>query len=270
MTSQPKTVTVAAADLKIDALVLAGRREGEIDPLAGVENVPHKALLVAGGKPLIRRVIEALKSSGRIDRIAIAAPEDVRSAIGAALAGVDGWSFRDTAGSPASSALAAMEEAPEGRALLVTTCDHALLSAAMVRGFLDEARKSDAAAACVERTIYETRFPGSKRTFIKLKDFSFSGANLFWFAGARAKGLADFWRGLEANRKNPLAMARAIGVFTALSYLTGSMTKARLENTIRKRTKVGVRLVPLAAAEAAIDVDKPQDLELVRKLLALE
>ncbi len=264
------TVTVTAADLKIDALVLAGRRAGEIDPLAGVENVPHKGLLVAGGKPLIRRVTEALTASGRIDRITIAAPEDVRGAIGAALAGLGGWSFRDTAGSPASTALAAMEEAPEGRALLVTTCDHALLSPAMVRAFLDEAKKSDAAAACVERAIYETRFPGSKRTFIKLKDFSFSGANLFWFAGARARGLAGFWRGLEANRKNPLAMARAIGVLTALSYLTGSMTKARLEATIGKRTKVGVRLVPLAAAEAAIDVDKPQDLELVRKILALD
>lgn len=261
---------VTAADLKIDALVLAGRRAGEADPLAGVENVPHKALLIAGGKPLIRRVVEALTASGRIDRIAIAAPEDVRSAIGAALSGLDRWSFRDTAGSPASSALAAMEEAPEGRGLLVTTCDHALLSAAMVRGFLDEARKSDAAAACVERATYEARFPGSKRTFIRLKDLSFSGANLFWFAGPRARGLADFWRGIEANRKNPLAMARAIGVFTAVSYLTGSMTKAGLEATIRKRTKVGARLVPLSAAEAAIDVDKPQDLDLVRKILALE
>jgi hypothetical protein len=33
---------------------------------------------------------------------------------------------------------------------------------------------------------------------------------------------------------------------------------------------VGVRLIPLPAAEAAIDVDKPQDLELVRKILALD
>jgi CTP:molybdopterin cytidylyltransferase MocA len=264
------TPPVSSADLKIDALVLAGRREGETDPLTGVENVPHKALLIAGGKPLIRRVIEALTSSGRVERIAIAAPEDVRGPIGAALVGVEGWSFRDTAGSPAASALAAMTEAPDGRGLLVTTCDHALLTAGMIRSFLDEAKTSDAAAACVERTIYETRFPGSKRTFIRLKDISFSGANLFWFAGARAKGLADFWRGLEANRKNPLAMARAIGVFTALSYLSGSMTKARLEDTLRKRTKVGVRLIPLPAAEAAIDVDKPQDLELVRKILALD
>lgn len=263
------TPPVSASDVKIDALVLAGRRTGETDPLAGVENVPHKALLVAGGKPLIRRVLEALNASGRIDAVTIAAPEDVRAAIGAALSGLD-YSFRDTAGSPASTAFAAMEAAGDGRGLLVTTCDHALLTADMIRRFLDEAAKNDAAAACVERETYEARFPGSKRTFIRLKDLQFSGANLFWFAGARARGIADFWRGLEANRKNPLAMARAIGPVTALSYLTGSMTKAGLEKTIRARTNVNVRLVTLPFAEAAIDVDKPQDLDLVRKILALD
>jgi CTP:molybdopterin cytidylyltransferase MocA len=261
---------VTNADIKIDALILAGRRSGETDPLAGVENVPHKALLVAGGKPLIRRVVEALKGSGRIDRMTIAAPEDVRGAIAAALEGLDGWTFVDTAGSPASTALAHLDAAAPERGLLLTTCDHALLSAEMVRRFLDEARKGDAGAACVDRVTYEQRFPGSKRTFIKLKDSQFSGANLFWFAGARAKGLADFWRRLEAKRKKPLDMAREIGVLTALSYLSGSMTKAGLEKTIRKRTKIDIRLVELPNAEAAIDVDKPQDLELVRKILALE
>lgn len=263
------TPLIAAGDLKIDALVLAGRRDGETDPLAGVENVPHKALLIAGGKPLIRRVIEALNASARIDRVSIAAPEDVRGALGAALTGLD-FSFRDTAGSPASTALAAMEAAREDRGLLVTTCDHALLTADMIRRFLDEAVKNDAAAACVDRTTYEKRFPGSKRTFITLKDLQFSGANLFWFAGARAKGLADFWRKVEANRKNPLAMARQIGVTTALAYAMGAITKAGLEKTIRERTGVGVRLVTLPTAEAAIDVDKPQDLDLVRKILALD
>lgn len=261
---------VTTADTRIDALILAGRRSGEADPLAGVENVPHKALLTAGGKPLIRRVVEALKGSARIDRLTIAAPVDVRGAIGAALGDLDGWTFADAAGSPASTALAHLDAAAPERGLLLTTCDHALLSADMVRRFLDEARKGDAGAACVDRKTYEQRFPGSKRTFIKLKDLQFSGANLFWFAGARAKGVADFWRRLEAKRKKPLDMAREIGVFTALSYLTGSMTTADLQKTIRRRTKVDVRLITLPYAEAAIDVDKPQDLDLVRKILALE
>ncbi len=254
----------------MDALVLAGRRSGEADPLAAIDNVSHKALLVAGGKPLIRRVAEALKSSGCVSGIRIAAPEDVRAAIGDALKGLDGWAFVDAAGSPANTVLCSLEGLTGEDALLVTTCDHALLTGEMIRSFLDSARNSAAAAACVDRAVYEARFPKSRRTFVRLKDISFSGANMFWFAGAKARGLADFWRRLEAKRKNPAAMAREIGVITALSYACGQMTKAGLEKTIRRRTGVDARLVPLATAEAAIDVDKPEDLLLVRSILALE
>jgi GTP:adenosylcobinamide-phosphate guanylyltransferase len=266
-TAAPGISNVAAA---VDALVLAGRRRGEADPLASIDNVPHKALLVAGGKPLIRRVAEALKSSGRVARIRVAASEDVRTEIDDALSGLNGWEFVDAAGSPANTVLSALETLAGDNALLVTTCDHALLTGEMIRSFLDSARNSDAAAACVDRAVYEARFPKSRRTFVRLKDLSFSGANMFWFAGARARGLADFWRRLEAKRKNPAAMAREIGVLTALSYACGQMTKAGLEKTIRRRTGVDARLVPLATAEAAIDVDKPEDLLLVRSILALE
>lgn len=261
---------VSTDDIPVDALVLAGRRSGETDPLALVDNVPHKALLIAGGKPLIRRVIEALQASGRISGIRIAAPGDVRDAIASALAGVSGWSFTDAEGSPAKTVLSSIERLSGDRALVVTTCDHALLTGDMVRAFLSEAAESDAAAACVARDVYEARFPNSRRTFIRLKDIHFSGANLFWFAGARAKGLADFWRRLEAKRKNPAAMAREIGVFTALSYLAGQMTKDSLERTIRRKTKVEARLIPLQTPEAAIDVDKPEDLILVQNILALD
>jgi GTP:adenosylcobinamide-phosphate guanylyltransferase len=257
------------ADIPVDALILAGRREGEVDPLAAVDHVPHKALLVAGGKPLIRRVADALRDSERISRIRIAAPEDVRALIAPALAGLDDWSFEETGGSPASTVLGAVERLGD-RGLLVTTCDHALLVSGMIRVFLKEAQADDAAAACVDRRLYEARFPDSRRTFIRLKDISFSGANLFWFSGARAKGLAGFWRRLEAKRKNPAAMAREIGIFAALSYVAGQMTKAGLERTILRKTGVSARLVPLATPEAAIDVDKPEDLELVRSILALE
>ena len=254
----------------ISALVLAGRRSGETDPLASIDNVAHKALLVAGGKPLIRRVIEALSLSGRVNAIRIAAPADVRDAIAATLSGFDGWSFVEPAGSPASTVLAAIDELGDDERLLVTTCDHALLRAEIVREFLAAATSCDAAAACVDRRIYQERFPHSRRTFIRLKDLQFSGANLFCFAGGRANGLADFWRRLEAKRKNPASMAHEIGIFTAIAYLSGRMTKAGLERTIERKTRARARLVPLSAAEAAIDVDKPEDLTLVREILALE
>ena len=75
--------------------------------------------------------------------------------------------------------------------------------------------------------------------------------------------------GATVFSENPAAMAREIGIITALSNLTGQITKAGLEKTISRRTKVAARLVPLATPEAAIDVDKPEDLTLVRNILAL-
>jgi len=261
---------ISSESIVIDALILAGRRSGEIDPLASFDNVSHKAFLVAGGKPLIRRVVDALRDSRRIIQIRIAAPIDIRDQITAALSGVSGWTFVDAEGSPAKTVLTSIEAMSADRALLVTTCDHALLTGEIIRAFLSNAMKSDAAAGCVAREAYEERFPNSRRTFIRLKDLHFSGANLFWFSGARAKGLADFWRKLEAKRKNPASMAKEIGLFTALSYLTGQMTKEGLEKVIRRKTGVDARLTVLDAPEAAIDVDKPEDLLLVRNILALD
>jgi molybdopterin-guanine dinucleotide biosynthesis protein A len=264
------TEALSSASPTLDALVLAGRRTAERDPLAGLEGAPHKALLIAGGKPLIRRVVEALQDSRSIAAIRIAAPDDVRAPIADALAGLADWSFAAPLDSPAATVLQAIEALPAERALLVTTCDHALLTGAIVRRFLAEARGGDVAAACVSRDVYEARFSQSRRTFIRLKDLPFSGANLFWFAGARARRLADFWRKLEAKRKDPAAMARAVGLLPALAYATGRLTRAGLERTISRKAGVAARLVPLPYAEAAIDVDKPEDLALVRSILALD
>lgn len=258
---------MSSANAPIEALILAGRRTGETDPLAGVENVAHKALLTAGGKPLIARVVEALAHSGRIGIIRIAAPEDVRAEISDALSAFTGWTFAKPEISPAATIYASIEQMDTSSGLIVTTCDHALLTSEMVREFLDDAHLHGAAAACVEKENYERRFPQSQRTFITLKDFAFSGANLFWFADPSASALAAFWRRLEQNRKKPLKMARQIGLLTALTYFMGAMTKRRLEATLRKKTGVHAALVTLQTPEAAIDVDKPADLALVRKLL---
>lgn len=251
-----------------DALVLAGLRRGEEDLFAARENVIHKALLEAGGEQLIRRVIAALNESDRISTIKIAAPENIRQEISLALSGINNWTFSDARESPAATVLAAIETLAPKQGLVVTTCDHALLRGEIITEFLDAAEHYDAAAGCVERSLYEERFPNSRRTFIRLRDFQFSGANLFWFQGERPQGLAAFWRRLESKRKNPAAMAREIGVLTALSYATRLMTKASLEKVIEKRTGVAAKLIPLSNAEAAIDVDKPEDLTLVRSILA--
>ncbi|GAB4524616.1 MAG: nucleotidyltransferase family protein [Amphiplicatus sp.] len=262
---------MSAASPPLAALVLAGRRRGD-DPLAEAADGEHKAFLDIAGKAMIARVIESLAATPGLGEILLAAPDDVREKLAARLdprlaARIRRLPAED---SPAASALAALDANAPGTELLLAASDHPLLTPAMIDEFLAGARRDgvDAAAACVTRETLEAAYPGAPRTFIRLRNFAFSGANLFWFKGARARPLVAFWRRIEAERKNPARMARIIGPGAGLLYLAGMLTKERALAMIEARTGVRAALVPLSVAEAAIDVDKPADLDLVRRIFA--
>lgn len=253
-------------DRKVHAFILAGRRSGGHDPLQSV-GAKHKGLIEIDGQPMIGRVIDTLRTVSSIEKITIAAPEDIRSDV-AALSD-PAPTFIDAAGSPSLSIAAALDAAADQSEILVTTCDHPLLTNAMIEEFLEniDRRSLGAAAACVTRENYEAAYPDTKRTFIKLKSFAFSGANLFWFSPRRAKPLIAFWRALEDNRKNPALMAREIGPHIGLLYAIGILTKERALNRIKNKTGVAGNLIALSDPAAAIDVDKPEDIDLVTKIL---
>ena len=252
----------------LTALILAGRRQRENDPLAR-PGAAHKSLIEIEGAPLIARVFDAINETRRFDDIVVAAPEDVRGAFQeVAAARHVAVSFMNAAGSPSSTVSEAIAAAPEGE-MLVTTSDHPLLEGAMIERFLNRIDRSRfaGAAACVEKSAYEAAFPDTRRTFVKFRDFVFSGANLFWFRVPAAAPLAAFWRRLEGNRKNPGKMALEIGLDICLLYLAGALSKNRALHRIAQKSGVQADLIALECPEAAIDVDKPEDIETVRSIL---
>lgn len=264
---------MSAAGPKLSALILAGRRPGPPDSLEAAEGVAHKALIDIAGAPMIARVISALRSAPTIGDIAVAAPEELRPALRDAASADGPLRWIDAEGTPATTVEAALA-ASAADALLVTTCDHPLLAPSMIEEFLAGIGEANgdgaigAAAGYVSAEVYEARYAGARRTFIRLKDLKFSGANLFWFRRGAAEPLLRFWRTLEAKRKNPAAMAAAIGLPTLIRYAAGALGAADLLATVARRTGVKARLVPLAAAEAAMDVDREVDLDLVRRVFA--
>ena len=252
----------------LDGLVLAGRREGAPDPLASI-GVDHKSLIDINGHPMIERVLRSLSGFPQIDTIKIAAPDDVRLLIKSTISAHPKLSFTAAAGSPARSIGAALDAGPQKDGLLVTTCDHPLLTTAMVEEFIQkiDPTRCSAAIACVSKQVYQRAFPDSKRTFVNFSDLQFSGANLFWFDAIRAKPLVDFWRALEDNRKQPAKMAAAIGLTTAARYVSRTLSVDGALDRIEKKTGVRAAVITLSDPQAAIDVDKPADVELVRSLI---
>lgn len=252
----------------ITALILAGRRPSGTDALDTLD-VAHKGLLEFGGVPMITRVVRALLGAGLVGEIGIVAPSDLHAAFQAVLPHEADIRFISAEDTPATSVAAALQGCQQGSPVLVTTCDHALLSADMVRAFASGARAAgkDVAAGCVTRETYRARFGDAPRTFIRFSDMEFSGANLFWLDPERAGALITFWKRMEANRKKPLTMAREIGVLTGLRYLLGRLSSAAAFTAIERKTGVSCTLVALEDAAAAIDVDKPADIALVKTLL---
>src|SRR5687768_7107676 len=48
---------------RLSVLVLAGKRNGALDPLAAIGKVSHKCLVEVGGKPMLAHPIETLAAS---------------------------------------------------------------------------------------------------------------------------------------------------------------------------------------------------------------
>ncbi|MEM6414258.1 MAG: nucleotidyltransferase family protein [Pseudomonadota bacterium] len=258
--------------MAINALILAGQRQGTGDPLSSFK-VAHKGLIEIAGTPMLLRVVQSLDACAELNGIVIAANKDIHETLSRTIStrieNKTVVKFVEASGSPSQTIGNALQQLNSETPLLVTTSDHPLLTREMVHEFLSniDMKKTDAAAACVERHTYEEAYPNTVRTFIRLKGFEFSGANIFWFKGTAAQPLIEFWRKLEAKRKKPIEMANEIGISVGLRYLLGRLTKPALVKRLYQKTGAKVDLIALTDAEAAIDVDKPADVPLAEAIL---
>ncbi len=252
-------------------LVLAGSR-GEGDPLAQAQNVRHRALLEVVGVPMLLRVLRTLRASQGVGRLVVSiddpsAIEDVPEI--AALVRDGTLAVHRSLASPSRSVLDALERFGTGEPVLITTADHALLRPEIVEHFLAavDSSEADVLVGLVSRSVIQARFPESTRTYLSFRDEHYSGANLFAFRTPAARQAAAFWVRAESHRKRPW---RLVSVFGPISLLLFLLRRLDLDAALARASRaIGARVeaVRLPFAEAAVDVDKPSDLDLVPKLL---
>jgi hypothetical protein len=116
------------------------------------------------------------------------------------------------------------------------------------------------------REVMEKRFPNSRRTFTRVKDAQVCGADMHVAHVSLIRpALLEKWEQLIGNRKSPLRQAAIIGLGTGWKYLTGQLT---LEDGVERVSKgIGIRgrVIIWPQAEPAMDVDKPHQLDIVRR-----
>jgi hypothetical protein len=117
----------------------------------------------------------------------------------------------------------------------------------------------------IQREVMEKRFPGSKRTWTKLKDMEVCGGDM---NVAHIKLIVtdetELWEKITNSRKNPLKQAALIGFDTAFLLLTGKLTLEKAETKVMTRLNITGKAIVCPYAEVGMDVDKPHQLEIMR------
>jgi len=247
--------------MTVSVLILAGQREGVVDPLCEAASVERKALIPIAGRPMIDYVLDALSGSGVQTPFGVSGFEATH----------DARMVQTPSGSgPADSALRGalhLRRFP----LLVTTCDHPLLTPEMINHFIADASKSgaDICVGLAEKAVIHPAYPNVKRTYLKFADKAVSGCNLFYIANERGLEAIRFWQKAQQHRKQPWKLARAFSLPLLFTYLRGQLTIDRAFDYASKTLAIKAKPVFLPFAEAAIDVDKPSDKDLVTAIFAV-
>jgi GTP:adenosylcobinamide-phosphate guanylyltransferase len=251
------------------ALVLAGSRDG-IDPVAEPFGLAFKALVPVAGRPMLERVLAALyQTPDVIGMSVVGMPEEAARPVietvcreGAEVPCLPGEA------TPSRSVAAALGTVPESTPILVTTADHALLRPEIVTQFLASARLSpaDVLVGMVSHESVLDVCPGSRRTVTRFREGGYCGCNLFAILTPAGHNAVRFWQQVENERKHPARIARAFGLLTLLRYVLGRLTMEQAMNRVSELCGARVAVAVLTHGEAAVDVDKPEDLEIAEAL----
>ncbi len=248
----------------MDAIILAGGAS-EDDPLAELAKGKPKSLIPIAGKPMVQWVLDAISNAPSIDTVALIGLEDASQLkcskpmislpdLGSLMANIQ------------QGARTFQELHPEETHILSISADIPAITGEIVEAMLKEYAgfQYDIFYSVVSREVMEKRFPGSKRTYIKVKDGEFCGGDLNCYSKRAALDPVGVWKDLIRLRKNPLKQAALIGFDTLLLLLLHQVTLAQAAERVCRRLGITGKALKVPFAEIGMDVDKPFQFDMVQ------
>ena len=250
----------------MDAIVTAGGVPLPEEPLYDATQGSPKALVDVAGKPMVQWVLDALTESKSVDNVIIVGLTEKSG-----LKCGKKMYFVSNQGKMVQNLQAGAQKVLEinkdAEFVLIISSDIPAITSEMVDWVAATMLKEqvDVIYNVIQRDVMEKRFPGSKRTWTKLKDMEICGGDM---NAGRLKLIIDdeteMWEKITNSRKSPLKQAALIGFSTAFQLLTGGLTLAKAETNIMNRLNISGKAIVCPYAEVGMDVDKPHQLEIMR------
>lgn len=246
--------------MRVDAVVLGGGDAGALGA-----SVPYKGALPVAGRSMVEWVVDALRVSACVRYVAVVVPS--ATGIGPWADRVEKIVIHDDG--PVANLLAGVDSFGYEHRILALAADLPLVSAESIDGFMEACGdlRHDFYYPVIERTEAEAAYEGVRRTYMRLREGTYTGGNLVVLnphALRANRVLAE--RAFEA-RKSPVGLARILGVRFVLRLVTRRLTIRAMEEKVGRLIGGSAKAVPTTLVDLAMDVDKPSDLEIVERVI---
>jgi len=242
----------------MDVLVLAGGGISKTDPLYPIAGDQPKSMLHIAGKPMAQWVLDALSGAALVNTVAVIGLENSVNLTcskelhylpdaGTLLQNMQSGSEHFAEINPAEShILTVSADIPAVTASIIDQC---------IRAYCE--MEYDIYYSVVDKETMEKRYPGSKRTYVKLKDGQFCGGDVNCVKKQAAMDPDGAWGELIRNRKNPFKQASLIGWGTLFGLLTGTLNLDDAADRVCRKLGIRGKVIKMPFAEIGMDVDKP-------------
>jgi molybdopterin-guanine dinucleotide biosynthesis protein A len=258
--------------VQVDAVVLAGGLNS--DSLRASCGYEKEALITIGNRPMVEYVVNALKHTPQVGRIVVAGHRDDLTSI---FGSDPSLIISDSGPSSVATLQKGLEtlqaKTPDHsqtqRMVIVTTGDIPMITPEAIDDFLHlcQKRKGDLYYPVVTRENSECKYPGVIRTYVRLREGQFTGGNLILVDPAIVAQCSAMADRIVQRRKNPLALCKLLGWRFVMKFLFRTLNLAEVEDKVSNMMGIKGVAVISSYAEVGVDVDKPGDLQLVRRIL---
>ncbi len=265
----------------MDALILAGGESST--ELFKATGSGERAAIEVGNRAMVVRVLDALRGTAEIERIAVVGSEQILELCGEAHPDIlrvpagasmtqnfgrgmntlknEGIATLIRSGVSGTTTTSTTTTSTANVQVLVCTCDIPLVMPQTFTDFIEAARqkKLELAYPIVRRSVSEAQFSGGKRTYVKLTDGEYTGGNAVIVPLRLADKVSELLEAAYRARKNPMALAKLLGSNFLWKFLRKKLSVAEVEHAVQRVLDCRVGAVEMKDATIAFDVDKESD-----------
>lgn len=241
-----------------NCIILAGNEDSQLAKKSS------KAFIELQGKPMITYVIDALRASNEVNKIALVGEESQLSSLR-----LDVDMIIDSNDTMLNNIAAGVRHFQGDHRLLISTCDIPLLTGEAVSDFITKAfeTKADICYPIINRTTCELAYPESQRTYAALREGQFTGGNIFVLNPAILDRSLYIANQMISFRKSPAKMSKVLGLPFLLKLATGRLSIEEVENRVSKLLNIRGKAIISKYPEIGNDVDKPEHVNVIEKYM---